>query len=146
MAVQYRVGSEVDCLCSRCKLELGHVITALVLQNIKKVKCLTCQQEHAYRGALGSGATKKPKANSKSKSLSSKTPGALRASDYERLLGRRSVEEAIPYSPKHCFHEKDLLLHASFGVGIVTAVKDIKKIEVLFQSGPKILLHHIEAS
>jgi hypothetical protein len=31
--------------------------------------------------------------------------------------------------------------HPSFGFGVATAVKDVTKVEVLFETGPKVLVH-----
>ena len=35
----------------------------------------------------------------------------------------------------------DLVQHPSFGLGVATANKDGSKIEVLFEEGPKVLVH-----
>jgi hypothetical protein len=46
-----------------------------------------------------------------------------------------------PYSPKDRYEEGDVLEHPTFGRGIATAVKDATKIEVLFETGSKTLVH-----
>jgi hypothetical protein len=46
-----------------------------------------------------------------------------------------------PYSPKDKYELGDVLEHAIFGRGVATAVKDGSKIEVLFESGSKTLIH-----
>jgi hypothetical protein len=45
------------------------------------------------------------------------------------------------YSPKDRYEEGDVLDHATFGRGIAMAVKEGSKIEVLFESGTKTLIH-----
>ena len=45
------------------------------------------------------------------------------------------------YSPKNKYESGDVLEHPQFGRGAVTLVKDGTKIEVLFETGPKTLVH-----
>ena len=56
-----KVGGEVDVFCTRCKMELGHTILAMVGQTIARVQCNTCRGQHAYRAAPG---TSKPRSSS----------------------------------------------------------------------------------
>ncbi len=44
-----RLGDIVDDYCSRCRLLMNHGVVGMVGDEIKKVRCLTCQGEHAYR-------------------------------------------------------------------------------------------------
>src|SRR5437588_9021934 len=49
MAQANRVGGDVDAFCTRCKMELGHTILAMVGSRPARVRCNTCQGEHNYR-------------------------------------------------------------------------------------------------
>jgi hypothetical protein len=49
MINSYSVGGDIDAWCTKCKLELGHTITALVDNLPKKVKCNTCSAQHIFR-------------------------------------------------------------------------------------------------
>jgi hypothetical protein len=60
---------------------------------------------------------------------------------YKALLKRSDTAGAKQYSPKDKYQTGDVLEHASFGRGITTAVKGGTKIEVLFESGSKLLIH-----
>ncbi|MDQ2643863.1 MAG: hypothetical protein M3020_08625, partial [Myxococcota bacterium] len=42
-------GKEIDSWCTKCRLELGHRIVAMVGGAPKRVICLTCGSEHNYR-------------------------------------------------------------------------------------------------
>src|SRR5258706_13789676 len=42
-------GSEIDAWCTRCRMDLGHRIVAMVGGAPKRVICQTCNSEHNYR-------------------------------------------------------------------------------------------------
>jgi hypothetical protein len=44
-----RLGDDIDDYCSRCKRTTDHSILALVEDDIKKVRCRTCNNEHSFR-------------------------------------------------------------------------------------------------
>src|SRR5437879_997779 len=43
------VGSDIKYLCSKCNLELGHTIVAMVSGVPVRVRCNTCRTERNYR-------------------------------------------------------------------------------------------------
>lgn len=128
-----KVGCDVDGWCTKCKLVLAHTIEVLVGSDIKRVCCNTCKGKHQYK-AHPPGT----------KTASKKTPrfaAAPKATSYAALLESHHNDEAIDYSFQAKFLLGALLNHASFGVGIVTADRGGNKIEVLFPTGSKILVH-----
>jgi len=46
-----RLGDIVDDYCSRCSLIMNHAVVGLVEDEVKRVRCNTCMNEHAYRRA-----------------------------------------------------------------------------------------------
>jgi hypothetical protein len=44
-----RLGDDVDDYCSRCKRTTDHSVLALVGEDVKKVRCRTCNNEHNFR-------------------------------------------------------------------------------------------------
>jgi len=60
---------------------------------------------------------------------------------YQSLLNSKSSAVPKTYSPKEKYEEGDILEHPTFGRGIATAIKEGSKIEVLFESGSKTLIH-----
>lgn len=147
---QYRIGSDVDSWCTKCKLILAHTIEAVVGDDIKRVHCNTCHSKHIYR-AIEPGSA--PKITRTSSLKSSKTKagsrttkkigvaGMMRASDYELILRGRDLAAAKRYSFRDQYGAGEVLQHTEFGLGVVTADKGSNKIEVLFQLGPKVLVH-----
>ncbi|OFW20900.1 MAG: hypothetical protein A3H27_16560 [Acidobacteria bacterium RIFCSPLOWO2_02_FULL_59_13] len=49
----HRLGDVIDDYCTRCVLLTNHSIVSLVGEDVKKVRCRTCQHEHDYRHAKG---------------------------------------------------------------------------------------------
>src|SRR2546429_5893163 len=58
MATALRVGGDIDAWCTRCKMNLGHTILALVGTRPARVRCNTCHGEHNYRRDGGDGPRK----------------------------------------------------------------------------------------
>src|SRR5437870_5084541 len=67
-------------------------------------------------------------------------PARAPVNRYKALLKRSDTALAKQYSSKDKYQTGDVLEHASFGRGIATAVKGGTKVEVLFESGSKILI------
>jgi hypothetical protein len=147
----YRIGSNVDGFCTKCKLILAHTIEAVVDTTIKRVHCNTCKSKHAYRAHAPGEAPAKAKSAGKKATKSIKVggtagkkrgvPGLVRASDYSTLLKGRGMASARQYSFRDRFRTGEVLTHNLFGLGVVTADKGADKIEVLFELGPKTLIH-----
>ena len=53
-----RLGDALDDYCSRCRLLLNHAVVGMVGEEVKKVRCLTCRNEHSYRHATPGRKTK----------------------------------------------------------------------------------------
>jgi hypothetical protein len=135
-----KVGSNTDAWCTKCKLVLAHTIEAIAGGTLKRVQCNTCRGKHQYKAnAPGTKAEKKPTLGLKSKNLTPKSKS--KASDFTRLLSGKDPSSAPSYSVSRHFVRGDVMNHATFGVGVVVEEKDVSKIEVLFATGAKILVH-----
>jgi hypothetical protein len=128
----HKVGGDIDAFCTRCKMELGHTILAMVGSRPARVRCNTCQGEHNYRGTAApatrrasgaSGAREKPKVTS-----------------WEALLAQKDVSRARKYSARERFEPEELLSHPVFGIGLVQEVRG-DKIQVAFKADVKTLVH-----
>lgn len=49
-----RLGDDIDDYCSRCKFSSDHAVVSMVGDEVKKVRCRTCDTEHNYRHNKGS--------------------------------------------------------------------------------------------
>lgn len=128
----YQVGSNIDSWCTRCKLVLAHTIEAIANGVIKRVVCNTCKGKHQYKGEEPGKKIASRPAASKARS---------RVSDFTKLMAEKDENESMPYNMRTQFVKGDVISHATFGRGVVVEDKDQQKIEVLFECGPKILVH-----
>jgi hypothetical protein len=122
-------GGTIDAWCGKCKLLLAHTIEAMVGDKPQRVVCNTCRSQHGYK-AQAPGTPRQ----------SSRT-GKRVGNSYQSLLKAKEAEVARTYSPTSTYAQGDFLEHPTFGRGVATAVKDGAKIEVLFESGSKTLIH-----
>ena len=130
----YRVGRSCEAWCARCKSEAEHTIVAMVDGLPKRVECNSCHNQHNYRLAPGQRRPAKMK-DSRSRRINRKN------ASWERLLSTDDSPEVRLYSMTERFEADEVVEHESFGNGIVQQVQPGNKIEVLFKSGKKLLVH-----
>jgi len=133
-----KVSGNIDSWCTRCKLVLAHTIEAMVGGKITRVHCNTCGGQHTYRPRAPSSGTPGTRARSGKASPRASVNPATQAHRYEAMLRGRTAT-ARPYSASARFKVGEIISHATFGLGAVTAEKDGTKIEVLFADGPRVL-------
>ena len=135
----YSAGEDIEAWCTKCKMELEHTIVAMVGNLPKRVKCNTCSSLHNYKnkpaakksaGTRASGQKRKPRGKS--------------YKDYLTLLTEADRSNARAYSTKSTFKENDVIEHPKFGTGLVMSTVKETKIEVIFENGPKLLIHNME--
>lgn len=126
------VGKDVDSWCTKCKLMLAHTIEAVVNGRITRVHCNTCGGQHVHRAKPPGESAARPRAK---REVEPKVP------NYANLLKGRDPSKAKTYATTERYAVGDLLNHSVFGLGLVTALKDVNKIEVVFSDGPKVMLH-----
>jgi hypothetical protein len=62
-------------------------------------------------------------------------------SRFEAAVKGKNLSVAKDYSSTSTYIRGDLIRHPTFGVGVTTAIKDGSKVEILFESGSKVLVH-----
>jgi hypothetical protein len=125
------VAKDIITVCSRCNLELNHIVVRHNTEGIvDRVKCHTCGFEHKYKPAKKKKETARKRTSPVRKRSSEK--------EYEALMEKNIDVVPIPYSMKASFSQGDILDHKSFGKGIVMETS-YERIEVLFQAGQKTL-------
>lgn len=131
----YVTGGNINAWCTKCKLELEHTIVAMVDNYPKRVKCNTCNGQHNFRGRPSEKKRSSSKSPARKKTKSQKT-------NYIEYLSRLSgtdPSQAVKYSISGNFDRDVIINHPTFGIGIVSSVIQAKKIEVLFEDGPRLL-------
>ncbi len=139
-----KAGSDIDAYCSKCDLDLAHVIIAMIGDRVVRVQCKTCKSPHAYRGKQSVDG--RSKAAPKRMSGAAGKSGTPKASDFDRAMQGKDLSRAHRYKPATTFAAGDVIDHPSFRFGVVTRLLSDGKIEVLFESGPKTLVHAREAA
>jgi hypothetical protein len=137
-------GDTIEARCTRCRVPTNHTIVAMVGERIARVECNTCGGVHNYRGTVTATPKETNSREVKSKVAKERAP---RQSAAERAGERewQSVQEtiaarpAIPYQMTGRFQVNQVVLHPTFGLGIVREVIKPGKMEVLFQQGKKLL-------
>ena len=123
MTNNYSVGDDITAWCTKCKLELGHTIVAMVENAPKRVECNTCHGKHNYRLK----PVTRTRTTAKRTTRKRITPEVMYNEYLERLTG------GAPYSTKHYkindnFEKDNIIEHSKFGTGIVISVIQPKKI------------------
>jgi hypothetical protein len=152
-------GSEIDAWCTKCKLDLGHRIIAMLGDQPKRVECRTCGSHHNYYkpkngpASLPGKAAKAPGTAAPRSSRSGSSVGVRamaaakleqdRERTWEKMVSGFGVNDFAPYRVSTSFEEGVLLRHPKFGDGYVTRVVDKNKIEVMFREGARTLAHGI---
>jgi hypothetical protein len=134
---QLTVGKDVLSYCSKCKLNLGHMIVAMKdSKHIAKVKCNTCGTMHAYKDPSMAKPNK-----TRTKKTTDTPSKVVSVSDLWMEKISNSKKKSMPYAIDSKFVEGDIIDHLKFGPGIVEKVVD-DKIEVIFRHEIKVLVHN----
>ena len=123
------VAKDVVTMCTRCKIELAHVVVSHNMEGIiEKVKCHTCGSEHKYH----------PEKNKSSrKGLRGKRKDPAR--DFELLTEKFKGKKPVHYSMAGIFKADDVIDHDTFGIGIVVNISS-DQMDVIFSDRPRILV------
>jgi hypothetical protein len=134
-----RVGGDVLSFCSKCKMELAHVVVAMVGKTPIKVQCKTCKGTHGYR-KVGGASTGRSTSTRSAGAAKPKLP-AKSSARWEERLSQTHGKDPVPYDARKAFAQGDVVNHPNFGVGVIEEVKLNGKILVLFREGEKVLIH-----
>lgn len=135
------VGKETLAFCTSCKMDLNHVIVALKGDRIAKAQCLTCKKEHAYKAPKGQAEPKKVR-KTKAAAEAAELPGSHSIeAEWQKLMGTHRDLPSKPYNIKGHFGLGDKINHPTFGEGIVGKLIYPNKLEVIFRTDVKVLVH-----
>lgn len=121
---------QIEARCTKCRENTNHIIVAMLDDKPVKVQCNICQRQHKYRPPTG---TKKSETRSAS---------GYRTADQKKweLRCTDSVGETVKnYSMDATYKADTLVNHPTFGCGIVQQIVGVRKVEILFESGTKLM-------
>jgi hypothetical protein len=120
--------------CKRCSAMAEHLVLEKRGNRIRRVRCVTCDETHAY-------LSKRPASKKKAGGTGLKQE-ALSAASYETLTTGRDLKSAAPYRMTARFSGNELVAHGTFGTGVVTQVFLDDKVEIAFPEGKRTLVHN----
>ncbi len=128
------IAGEMVTRCTKCKTETGHIVIAHNRDGIvAKVQCKACGCDHRYYSDK-----KREEAKLKRKKHDIELRCAKNAEDYARLMDQYDGNKIIPYRMMDSYEKNDIISHKTFGKGAILNVYP-QKIDVLFETGPRIL-------
>lgn len=137
----HRVGGDVDGYCTRCRMILGHTIIAMVGDKIARVRCNTCQGQHAFKPSPPGTKTTSSAGEGRTRPAAPRAPKEkAEVRPFEEIFAGRDTESARPYSPRERFADGEVILHPTFGLGLVKNARH-DKVDVIFKQGEKTLVH-----
>jgi hypothetical protein len=122
-------------------MDLNHIIVAMKGERIAKVQCFTCKKEHVYRAPKGATEPQAKAAPRAKKSSSDEEGHHPIEAEWEKLMSSHRDLPVKAYSMKGQFSLGDKLNHPTFGDGIVGKLIYPNKLEVIFRSDVKVLIH-----
>jgi hypothetical protein len=129
MTDRITAGGDIDSYCTKCRLNLEHIVVAMVGTAVVKVKCKTCGGIHGFKGT--------PIERPRKKSVASR-PLAQTHAAWENAIGAARGPE-LHYDMAQSYRTGDVLLHPVFGKGIVQKTL-FKKCSVLFKDSERLLV------
>lgn len=130
---QEDVGQEIEAYCARCKTDTPHTVVSRYEDEIRRVRCNTCEDIHAFRKPRGEDA-EEPEAPVRKKAVKAKPT-------WDQIMAKKKKEPRV-YNVNEVFTELEVVNHPTFGVGFVSEMIGRDKIEVTFQQDKRILVHN----
>lgn len=133
------VAQEVLAYCTSCKMDLAHLIVAMKGDKISKAECKTCKKTHAFKAPKG--ITEPPAKKKSKKAEAAEKEIVSLAAEWEKLMNANPAAPIKKYGLKTSFTLGDKIAHPNFGDGIVERLIYPNKIEVMFKTAVKTLIH-----
>jgi hypothetical protein len=128
MQENHSTGENIASYCTKCRLNLDHVIAAMDGKMVVKVKCRTCGSTHKFRDPSDAPKARKSRSGD----------GAVSADQWEAALAQ-AKGKAQPYRMDSKYRVGDVVDHDRFGKGIVRKLY-VNKCDVLFQDQERLMV------
>ncbi len=131
------VASNIYVPCKKCETDRYHKVLSHSTATSAKIQCEVCAKKSTFKLPK----PKKAKSTKPRKPKAGATPAGPTWEDLNKSIG---ADKAQPYSMTKLFGNKAAIKHPTFGLGYVT-MSTPSKIEVVFEDGPKALIHNKQA-
>jgi len=135
------VAQEVLSYCTSCKIDLAHTIVSMKGDQVAKVECKTCKKTHAFKAPKGVTEVAPKKKRASKKAADEAQSASTIEAEWEKLMASHKDAPFKPYGLKSKFALGDKIRHPSFGEGIVGKLIYPNKLEVIFRTDIKVLIH-----
>lgn len=138
-------GSEIDAWCTKCRMDLGHRIIAMVQDRPKRVICQTCGSQHNYRAPASEAKVvrrasgPKPAGTAAQRVTQKAQAEANRVNEWESRIAGQAMDAFTRYTIDKSYAQDELVIHKKFGEGYVVDVLEDGKVSVMFRDGPRTL-------
>ena len=129
MQEKHSAGDNILSYCTKCRLNLDHVVAAVNGVTIAKVKCKTCGGTHLFRDPSIPRKARTPR----KKAAAAETVAVL----WQTCLSRAKGKEHL-YNMTLRYRVGDIVLHDKFGKGIVRKT-DLNRCHVLFEDKERLM-------
>jgi hypothetical protein len=135
MASPITAGKELKHYCPRCALDLWHTVIAVMNQQPVRVRCNTCKGERNYR------APKVQEIVGQRKRVESRPKASGSHPDfYQQKLRDAAMRTPKKYSALESFEPEDVVVHPTFGKGVVLKLVFPDRMDVIFQDSVRTLV------
>ncbi len=133
MGKEPATGEEIVSYCTKCKLDLDHTIVAMKEDKVARVVCRTCNGEHNYRDRSKKKATAAKKASTKKTTTPTKRRSSAKNPETLWKAALENTQRAeVPYNMSKAFKINDIILHKTFGKGVVLETA-ARKMTLIFE-------------
>lgn len=121
---------QIEARCTKCRQNTNHIIVAMLDDKPVKVQCNSCLRQHKYRPPTGTNKAE------------TRNVSGYRTADqkkWELRCANSSGEVVKNYSMDVAYKTDTLVNHPAFGCGVVQQMAGVRKVEILFESGTKLM-------
>ena len=131
MLDKYAAGQDIASYCTRCKLNRDHTIMAMDGADIAKVRCKNCGSTHKFKNPSDAPRVRLPRTK--------KLGGADATAEIIWEAGMAAAKgKELVYSMAAKYHVGDIVLHHTFGKGIVLKLH-VNKCDMLFKDRERLM-------
>ncbi len=140
-----KVGGDILSNCTKCKMELAHVVVAMVDGRAARVMCKTCKSTHNHR--KGGSSEPRTVASRTAAGKAARVPvSVMRVAElWQKKVNESKASVPKTYQVSAVFIAGDAVEHPKFGLGIVEEIKGGKMV-VLFRDAERVLVHSLGSS
>lgn len=142
---EYKMLGEFVHYCSKCKLNLNHRITLMDGDAPARVLCLTCNSERRFKSPKAPSTRRSVAAKVTTSKEKAKVQGANSSLEWRQTI-RDKEHLARPYNINEAFQMNTVVIHPTFGKGLIVGFDHPNKLRIFFDGDVKVLRGQLASS